>query len=354
MNPVVMSIGAGELKAWLTNSEVRTRLRLVYGAVAVGPGTEQAWADRQILWTRFVLDAPLPETILQDLLEIPDRLPGDSWILDALPFEDREPSRVWRTRSAQGLRDALAFLWAEEVHRAMAAGRSIDAVDAAIRIRPGSAHPDESRTAMDPELLEDPARESGPAGTSERLRRFAEIHNVLLRPADPFAYLDALGAPSDDPIVGEWVAAATAGGAPSNLREAAGRAMDEALRTPVPPVETPREPDPTGLFRQVAGVAAASGRVRAAIWNPRRRSEAPEKPFVLVADGWSTELAGHVAGAAALVETRGGRGGPGAMLARRQGIPAVAEAPGARFLRDGAMATVDGDTGIITLDGVVP
>ncbi len=348
-----MALEVGILGRWLQKERIRTRLSLLYaGAEPDRYGRE----DRRLLWEDFMNREGLPDEATDAVLSIPSLDDTSEWLLISSPTINLDGIRPWRARTFQGLIDALRYGWAEIVSAAVEQGRHPMNIDSGAVILTVPYSNDTPLAGSEPQALPTFSAINGIPGLfnlqkaeTDPIYEFGRIYNRLLKPPDPFSYLDILESDKQTTALKEWLTACSAAGYSDVIRRQAILSMEESCRLNV----SERLPESSGIsapeIRQLSGSVSAPGRDVGVLWNPHSGHPNPKSNYIIVCDRWDSSLETYIDGSTGLVERNGGRGGPGAYVARIRGIPAVSEVRYAELLQSGANAEIDGGTGIVTL-----
>jgi phosphohistidine swiveling domain-containing protein len=337
------ALSADALGSWIQSPSVQDSLHYVYGGFE--PNLHHPWGrlDRRLLWQDKLLDFGMPDGLIEEILSAADMTGPGPWLVAASPLEEGVPLKMGKARIAGSLIETALMVWADMLSRVREKTDNVDRLGGGLVI---------FQDEEDAESLveHDASGDIETPGDEELIYRFGMLYNRLVRPEDPFSYLSELDSENPNPTDGSWEMLSVAAGENPAWRRNAADAMKRILsRLSVSPA-VGEGPVRGRRFRQVSGMPSAPGRRSGRIERSGITPHHDGTVIVAASGELDAEDARRLPSSAGLVEYRGGRGGPGAFLCRKYGLPAVCEVENADWIPDSAQVILDGDTGIVTLE----
>lgn len=296
---------------------------------------------------RVLRESP-PTRLKELLLAIPAHLGPAPWLVCASPSDDRR-LHPFVARSPAGLIDAVLLTTTRLLWPGNLKLTDLRVEIAVLELEHGVELQDPYpwraegtgllQTIFAPFVASGGAAITGDPSFGTRARfRFGLEYNRIIKPHDPFEFLDA--------------AASAASAANTRLcrlfKPAVEATAEEAGGIAVisPLVVSPHTAGLAERARQLVGIPVSPGVVEGTL--VRTLPTANQiKPLMLLAAGWGNTAEEQAHRIDGLILTNGGRMGYPAFRARALGIPCVTDVPDCHLIRDGDRVSLDGTTGII-------
>ena len=335
------AVSADSLNSWIQSSDMKESLQHIYGGFE--PRFHVPWGrlDRRLLWQYKFIKLGMPDGLIEEILSAADITGPGPWIVVSSPLEEGVAVKMEKARIAGSLIESALRVWSDMISRLRESTDDIDGLGGGLVILQDEQ---ETESLLKRNLVGDIET----LGDEEIIYRFGMLYNRLVRPDDPFSYLAELDLEKSLHVESSWAMLSAAAGVNPALRRDAADAMTRILLELSVSSGTNGEHLIGRRFRQVSGLPAAPGRRSGPIERSGTSPHSHGAVLVAASGELDAEDARRLPTSAGLVESRGGRGGPGAFLCRKYGLPAVCEAANTDWIRDSTPVILDGDTGIIT------
>jgi len=378
-----VTLPAEWLDEYLEAEGLGARLVIMAGRFPMPPASLEAALELSLeaywLFQRF----HLPRTLEERILDSVDALEGELLVRMSGPSCSPPGFELWSTGTRAELLSVIRAAWSRAYAPTVGSvpvwptiaivGRSSLSPDELLNIDRWSERlPDGQHQSMIPEdlarMLDEAER--GTVGMDEAgayIRyAFGCSYNGVLAPADPFEFLKLLGPvdASAEALRERYLALSLASGkatgqayldlATRSLELHASAPRKEPLRSGALEALAPASPglrEEKVIAQQLIGSPSSPGRsagtVRHVPGTSGTEARAPAEPAVLVCECFVREYLSLRP--VAVIESRGGRLGSGALLARAAGIPCVSGVRDAGLLQEGATVRVDGWLGLVSV-----